>query len=257
MASGQNAYISGNPPDDDSSSSSGAEVPLVSGVRNFFQALGFLRTSNVVQTAPTFPVQKSSEIYYRHLSAKKRGSPLWIPEPNNYLPITYRKKGIAIRRHHNENRVPVDFSPLNPPLLPENDIQVYEELGEGTYLSSESITKEINDVGPSGINFIASAREGAILTMPEGAYTEDLANTARFRQYLELNIVSWYRYANGLLGRGREAKNGDLRLVIGVDKSRAWGMATFSNATHETNQPLTLRFKPKPDSSVGSSDGHG
>ncbi|KAF8958269.1 hypothetical protein BDZ97DRAFT_64557 [Flammula alnicola] len=217
------------------------------------------------------PVQKSSDIYYRHLSAKGRGSPLWIPEANNFLDISYRRRGIAIGDVGiitedgafdflfniclpqddpiNAGSVPEGFSPLNPPLIPAHDIQGLQELREDTHLSSESITKDINDIGPAGITFIASAREGAILTMPEGAYTVNLANTARFTQYLELNIVNWYKYTTGI--RGRQVKNGDLRLVIGVDNSRAWGMATFANATHETNRPLTLRFKPKKDSSVG------
>ncbi|KAF8954929.1 hypothetical protein BDZ97DRAFT_1765621 [Flammula alnicola] len=69
------------------------------------------------------------------------------------------------------------------------------------------------------------------------------------RVYGAARIPCHARYATGI--RGRKVKNGDLRLVIGVDKSRAWGMATFVNATHETNRPLTLRFKPKQDSSVG------
>lgn len=43
------------------------------------------------------------------------------------------------------------------------------------------------------------------------------------------NIESWYRYANG--PRGRELANGDLRLVIGCDKTTAWGMAAFANHT--------------------------
>ncbi|KAF8958253.1 hypothetical protein BDZ97DRAFT_1842548 [Flammula alnicola] len=221
------------------------------------------------------PVQKSSDIYYRHLSAKGRGSPLWIPEPNHFLDISYRRRGIDIGDVGiitprgafdflfniclpqddpiNAGGVPEGFSALNPPLIPAHDIQGQQELGEDTHLSSESITKDINDGGPAnvtlGITFIASAREGAILTMPEGAYTVDLANTARFTQYLELNIVNWYKYATGI--RGRQVKNGDLRLVVGVDKSRAWGMATSAKATHETNCPLKMRFKPKQDSSVG------
>ncbi|KAF8959470.1 hypothetical protein BDZ97DRAFT_1705049 [Flammula alnicola] len=227
---------------------------------------------NITAVPSTIHVQNSFDIYYRHLFAKERGTPLWIPSPNNSLPITYRRKGISIGDvgiitkngafdflfnvclphddEINRNRVPADFSPLNPPLLPENDIQIYEDLGEGAYLSSESIKKDISDVGPSGITFESSACEGAILTIPHGAYTEDLANRAAFKRYLSDNVSSWYKYANGV--RGREVNNGDLRLVTGVDKSRAWGMATFANVTEQTNLSLKLRFKPSKDSRVGT-----
>ncbi|KAF8972885.1 hypothetical protein BDZ97DRAFT_636061 [Flammula alnicola] len=220
---------------------------------------------------PSIPIQKSSNIYYRHLSAKARGSPLWIPEPNNYLNVLYRRRGIAIgdvgiitddgafdflfniclpkNDPMNSGGVPDYYSPLHPPLLPARDIRGHQELGENTYLASEAIKKEISDVGPSGITFIASACEGAILTIPQGAYTENLANTARFNEYLERNVLNWYRYANGICGR--QIENGDLRLVIGADKSRAWGMATFANFTEQANVPLKLRFKPSNDSRVG------
>jgi len=62
--------------------------------------------------------------------------------------------------------------------------------------------------------------------MPDGAISHDLENISRFRDYAAANVESWYRYANG--PRGRQAKNGDLRLVVGCDKSTSWGMATMS-----------------------------
>lgn len=53
-------------------------------------------------------------------------------------------------------------------------------------------------------------------------------------------MESWYCYANG--PRGRAAKNGDLRLVIGWDKAEAWGMAAFSH-TSEAAKSFRLDFK--------------
>ena len=75
--------------------------------------------------------------------------------------------------------------------------------------------------------------------MPQGAQAEDLANVSRFRQYLSTNAESWYRYVNDV--RGREARNGDVRLVVGSDKASSWGMATFTNSTA---QEFHLKFKP-------------
>jgi hypothetical protein len=64
--------------------------------------------------------------------------------------------------------------------------------------------------------------------MPQGAYAEDLANVSRFRKYLSNNAESWYRYINT---RGRGARNGDVVLVIGCDKTSSWGMAAFAKST--------------------------
>ena len=54
-------------------------------------------------------------------------------------------------------------------------------------------------------------------------------------------MESWYCYANG--PRGRATKNGDLRLVIGWDKAKAWGMATFSRSS-KAETLIRLDFKP-------------
>ena len=93
------------------------------------------------------------------------------------------------------------------------------------------------------IVFESSASEGAILTMPQGAHAEDLANVSKFRQYLSANAKSWYRYINHECGR--EARNGDVRLVIGCDKASSWGMATFANSMA---QDFHLIFKPTSES---------
>jgi hypothetical protein len=85
----------------------------------------------------------------------------------------------------------------------------------------------------SDIVFESSASEGAILTMPRGASSEDLGNLARFREYAAANVANWYRFVNG--PRGREAKNGDLRLVIGFDKTTSWGIATFANQSQHNS----------------------
>jgi len=96
------------------------------------------------------------------------------------------------------------------------------------------------------IVFESSASEGAILTMPQGAHADNVANISKFRQYLYANAESWYRYVND--ERGREARNGDVRLVIGCDKASSWGMATFANSTA---QGFRLRFKPTSQSGPG------
>jgi len=90
--------------------------------------------------------------------------------------------------------------------------------------------------------------------MPEGAQSRDLENLTRFRTYLTANIDSWYRFANG--PRGRDARNGDLRLVVGYDNATSWGMAAFSGSSGASQPDCRLHFKsslnPESDPSVSS-----
>jgi len=74
--------------------------------------------------------------------------------------------------------------------------------------------------------------------MPEGAISQDLENIPRFRKYAAANVHRWYKFING--ARGREAENGEVRLVVGCDKATSWGSAALSNA----NQHCQLKFKP-------------
>jgi hypothetical protein len=92
----------------------------------------------------------------------------------------------------------------------------------------------------SDIVFESSASEGAILTLPRGAMSEDLENFSAFREYTAANVANWYRFVNG--PRGRAARNGDIRLVVGFDKTTSWGIATFANQTQQNI--CRLKFDP-------------
>uniref|UniRef100_A0A8H7XST8 Uncharacterized protein n=1 Tax=Psilocybe cubensis TaxID=181762 RepID=A0A8H7XST8_PSICU len=210
-------------------------------------------------------MHKSNEIYERQLSLKGRGLPLWIPEPNRRLPINYRKDGVSIGDVGiitpsggfsflfniclpaddpiNLGRVPEDFVPIYPQLDDSMDIREFFEFKQGSYLASTSIeNSQTNSFFPE-LLFESMASEGAILTMPEGAISFDLENIPRFRAYAAANVESWYRFVNG--PRGREAKNGDIRLVTGCDKTTSWGMAVLSNISQERKN--CLRFKAAGD----------
>lgn len=236
---------------------------------------------------PTPPIQKSSDIYFRHLSVKDLGYPLWIPEPNNRLPVQYQRQGIEIgdvgiitpsgsfdflfnirlpaNNSINPSELPDHFSPLHPPLDP-IDTRGHLEFKPNSYLASSSVNRSHHgdsetpyviacipllnasqSCGNSGLTFESSASEGAILAMPDGSYSIDLGNVAKFRRYMATNAENWYRYANGV--RGREALNGEVRLVIGCHKTTSWGMATFSDLRER--KEFRLRFKPTGESSVG------
>ncbi|KAF9474983.1 hypothetical protein BDN70DRAFT_841560, partial [Pholiota conissans] len=197
------------------------------------------------------------------------GTPLWLPEPNENRHLNYRRRGAAIGDvvyftanggldflfnicldsddPINNNNIPEGFSPFRPH-LEENDTRRFQEYGEESYLASKSITKEKDRMGPAGLVFVSSASEGAILTMPEGVYSEDLARVSGFDRYLCENLESWYKYVNEVREWGVEM--GELHLVTGVHKSKAWGIATFSNEM-TTAMDLRMRFKSTDDLSTG------
>ncbi|KDR67726.1 hypothetical protein GALMADRAFT_1075570 [Galerina marginata CBS 339.88] len=204
--------------------------------------------------------RRSYDIYYQHIGSKGRGSALWIPEPSRGLPIGYRRKGTSI----GDVGIITEYggfdflfniylgpdNPINPPDLPENftalsissiDIDQYSEFTGESYLSSASVRKSLHEGDPSGLVFETTASEGAILTMPVGSNSQDLRHKSAIRTYIATHAQSWYKYANDV--RGREARNGDIRVVVGFDKTTAWGMATFSNSTAQ-NDLFRLKFRP-------------
>jgi hypothetical protein len=69
--------------------------------------------------------------------------------------------------------------------------------------------------------------------MPRGARSWDLRNLATFRKYAAANAADWYKFVNGPCGR--EAKNGDVRLVVGFDKATSWSIATFANERQQNS----------------------
>ena len=97
----------------------------------------------------------------------------------------------------------------------------------------------------SGLTFESYASEGAILTMPDGAFQEELSNLSKFRAYVAVHAANWYKFVNG--PRGREAENGDVLVVVGCDKTTSWGMATFvntSNTSSAQQSNFRLTFRP-------------
>uniref|UniRef100_A0A8H7XWW5 Uncharacterized protein n=1 Tax=Psilocybe cubensis TaxID=181762 RepID=A0A8H7XWW5_PSICU len=221
-------------------------------------------------------VQRSNQVYEQHLLQKGRGHPLWIPQPNIHLPTPYRVKGVCIgdvgiitsdgafdflfniclsaTDPIHSGQLPAGFVPVDPP-LGVKDTRAYKEFTNGSYLASSTIQKvltqrrQVNiddssmsisstniDVPFSGFSFESSASEGSVLTMPEGAYKEELNNISKFRNHIAIHAESWYRFANGPCGR--EIQNGDLRLVIGCDKTTYWGIATFYDVVQQKNLRL-------------------
>ncbi|KAF9542386.1 hypothetical protein CPC08DRAFT_589817, partial [Agrocybe pediades] len=176
-----------------------------------------------------------SEIYYQNLVTKRRGLPLWIPQPPYNLPTHHQQNGVSFgdvgvvspsgsfyfffnifySSDHiiNSGGVPEGFKPLDLRLDSLN-IRREQVFNPGSYVASESI--EISRT---------QCDEGAILTMPNGAQSEDIIGTRRMKCYMTEHMASWYKFIVGVLGY--DAENGNIHLVTGYDKTNSWGVATF------------------------------
>ena len=106
--------------------------------------------------------------------------------------------------------------------------------------------KSFINLVPSDLNFESTEREAAILTMPEGALTQNLLNSQVIRKCIAKNARSWFEYARDT--RGRIVENGDIRVVVGWDKVCSWGIATSKSTS---GQSVSLAFKV--DDKAGSS----
>lgn len=157
----------------------------------------------------------------------------------------------------NEQGVPKNFKQLR---IRQTDIQEHSEFNGESSISSSSITNSslvflesipipfilINY--DSGLRFESSASEGAILAMPVGAISEDVAKIITFKKYALIHAEDWYRY---IISCGRDVKNGDVRLVTGYHKSSHWCIATFANSTENDSQPFHLEFNHVTETNIG------
>ncbi|KAF9533806.1 hypothetical protein CPB83DRAFT_409637 [Crepidotus variabilis] len=237
----------------------------------------------------------SSRIYYEQLLSKLRGVPLWLPGPNANLPIDYRLRGAHIGdvgtitefggfsflfnvfeeadSEINQGSVPDGFKPLrwisNSAYMKGkgtgdlgvrfSDVEKHAVYESGSWIGSETV-EEINvldSVSSGGLTFQTRALEGAILAMPYGATSHDLTNRRLLQDYMSKNLEQWYIYANH--ERGRQARNGDIRLVYGCDKASSWGIATFkyeqgSGNLSGTHVAKRIHFKPAGSTSKSNTE---
>ena len=88
---------------------------------------------------------------------------------------------------------------------------------------------------------MSTAKEAAILIMPGGATTQNLLNTWGVRDAITRNAKDWYTFTRTT--RGRCVRNGDIRVVVGVDKVSSWGIAT---SACDSSQTASYVFKNHP-----------
>ncbi|PPQ98747.1 hypothetical protein CVT24_003444 [Panaeolus cyanescens] len=214
---------------------------------------------------------RTNRIYERHMLCKERGYPLWIPEISMGLSPEKRRLGVSIGdvglvtsagafsflfnillpvdHPLQPETMPSGFTPVKP--LNPGGVMTVVDLSVNSCLTSVSVRRVTAEQGGTSSSipdqvFELSESEGAVLALPDGAISSDMENLLPWKRYMADHIASWYLYVIGQLGR--EVKNGDIRLVVGVDKTTSWGMAVAEQNRQSLNsQPSRLRFGPSPD----------
>ncbi|KIM38818.1 hypothetical protein M413DRAFT_447528 [Hebeloma cylindrosporum] len=218
--------------------------------------MGVVPPTTRLDTTLLFPGPRQAEwdIMYYALGLQGRGSPIHTPDPPNAQPVEYRKQGFSIGDvillssrgrvdfHFNTcvpagspfngrpKHIPQGFSPLHPPLDPAN-IHDYAPFQGHTVLNGRSVRKYQIQGRVPGVLFDAVAEEMAILTIPEGVKSRDVIDVSCFRKYIASNAIAWYKFINEV--HDRYATNGDLRLVVGLDRCSAWSRVVTSSVTVE------------------------
>ncbi|PPQ98748.1 hypothetical protein CVT24_003445 [Panaeolus cyanescens] len=223
------------------------------------------------QDAVELRIQRTNQIYERHMLSKGRGYPLWIPECSMGLSVGKRRLGISVGdvglvtsaggfsflfnillpvdHPFHPRRMPAGFTPME--MVDPSDIMTVEDLSSNSCLTSMSVRRvDGEQTGTSSLVpeqvFELSESEGVVLALPDGAISSDMENLRPWKNYMAKHIASWYLYVNGQLGR--EVQNGDIRLVVGVDKTSSWGMAVAEqNRQSPNSQRRRLRFGLSPD----------
>ncbi|KAF8956735.1 hypothetical protein BDZ97DRAFT_1849664 [Flammula alnicola] len=125
--------------------------------------------------------------------------------------------------------LPHKFSPIHPPLSSEEVRIVSNHFAPGTIMATEGIEVSRVSDSPLQADFITSAREGAVLVLPNGAAREELVDPSRIFPYVKEHAISWYQLLNGDSDNviERPVTNGTLWVVTGVDRVDSWATATF------------------------------
>ncbi|KAJ7713026.1 hypothetical protein B0H14DRAFT_3017381, partial [Mycena olivaceomarginata] len=203
----------------------------------------------------------SPEIYCSQLISRKRGFPLYVPQPQINLPKEYQEHGVAIgdvgrvtpegtfdfffniflpsEHPIHANGTPEDFAPMAD--YKPKDVHGLNH-PPGSFVATHTVRK-VNPVPPPDdfpaghFHFSCDGPRGAVLALPDGSEFRKLRNVNRIRNYAAEHAESWYKYSHGT--QGREVANGDLYLVTGWEKARSWGMASYTSW-----EEFKLIFKP-------------
>ncbi|KAL1712111.1 hypothetical protein EV715DRAFT_297385 [Schizophyllum commune] len=211
-----------------------------------------------------------SQIYAENLLPLREGYPLWIPEPDEELPMCYRETGARIgdvgvisqdggfrflfnicsRADDpvNKGGVPASFECIDTG--PTCYTSAYYSR-TGAFVQSADFARKAIGVEAGvdaaivpagaefGVEFSVEKEEGAILALPQGGSRRDAQNLKEYETQIRRHAKEWYEYVRET--RGWKIDNGDLYLITGMDKALSWGALAFRDAqrSHEASFRFT------------------
>ncbi|KAJ6603033.1 hypothetical protein B0H10DRAFT_1957946 [Mycena sp. CBHHK59/15] len=224
--------------------------------------------------------EPASKIYMAGLRPKGHGIPLFTPEPNENLPLEYRRKGVSIGdvgiwsddgsfevlfnactppdSSINANGVPQDFETFTT-----NDWDKSTRSHQhppGTIISSEKgrkvaltfqgswpVVAPKTSVAGGSVTIEIQSQECVLLVLPEGASRQRLLTVRKFRSYVRKHARHWYTFA-----WDRLHPSDSLFVVTGCDKTTAWGIAAVSTTSGAVGASLKFTAIGAADGSVAS-----
>ncbi|KAF5311132.1 hypothetical protein D9619_008055 [Psilocybe cf. subviscida] len=203
-----------------------------------------------------------ADTYVRNMIHTMRGYPLWAISPSWTLPLERRRRGFVVgdvgiiqssgvfTAYFNifqpadhplhEFGVPADFHPftLSAPTVSKRSFY------GGASIASPSMrvthTENTEDGKYSKVTFEDSGSQGAVLVLPCGITSEDLEDLgSELRPYITDNIFSWYVYLRKM---GHDLFNGDIRIVIGTDKTTGWCAAASASPDGISKDDFRVTF---------------
>ncbi|KAJ6561708.1 hypothetical protein B0H19DRAFT_1233619 [Mycena capillaripes] len=193
--------------------------------------------------------KSASQLY--DLLTSRNGIAQLTPEPNDNLPVEYKKIGVSVGdvgiwrdgsfdvlfnacspATHSINAihgVPEDFEPF---LLRTHEISKRAYHSPGSIIASAKVSQVtvqarassvVTPLFPttvgSSITFTFQSKEGAILVLPEGASRQNLLPVETFRAYARKCSTQWYTFTQDCL-----PSTESLFVVTGCDKTTSWAI---------------------------------
>ncbi|KAF9556168.1 hypothetical protein CPC08DRAFT_105050 [Agrocybe pediades] len=144
-----------------------------------------------------------------------------------------------------ERGVPEGFEPL--PLDLVSSVKTKPaHFPSRTILCSKGINVVRVSEDPFEFKISTTAREGAILVLPDGASRQDLDPPAELKPYLEKYALSWYSYMYKKAPTAASMiPNGSLYLITGCDKATSYSTVSIPSSHIIPGDKVEMEYKDK------------
>ncbi|KAI0299855.1 hypothetical protein BC826DRAFT_715775 [Russula brevipes] len=201
------------------------------------------------------PVSQPHNVYREQLSSHCLGLALWDPAPNPSIndhvsigDVGFVRQGVFLRmfnvtlpHDHPSNKKIGEPDPYNP-LDPGSFVNLFgSTLTKGDY-PSRHVSAEEDPLAATPDDFQVTYEcpgVGALLSLPDDAFGQDIIRTKAFENYIRDNVTSWFAWSqkNEL---GVEHMQ-DLILVTGYTLTTSWAAVAFCDPTIKSKVSLSAQ----------------